>query len=291
MNKQRYSYCFLRYHHDLIGGEFANIGVLLWAPNSNFLGFRCSQRYGRLSQFFTEFEPDDYRGLVSRLQTQFDGLSEEYKNLPDFPALLEDPKSAKELAIKIIPDDDGAIQWSRSKGGLCKNPKLELDSIFETYIASHNKVAISSRRNDKCVYDAVYKPVFEQQVVRSVIKPCFVKSRLAEHFFQNSWKNGSLNVFETLSFDYSDSDRLEGKAYKWDSQIRHLAKAEQSPNIHLLLGSPRDEHKKAYGKAKDILASSKSDTRVILVEEDEVEGFENDLVSKVTSHLEAHGIL
>ena len=30
-------------------GEFANVGVLLWAPQSRFLGFRASQKYSRLS--------------------------------------------------------------------------------------------------------------------------------------------------------------------------------------------------------------------------------------------------
>jgi len=48
MNRERYSFCFLRYHHDPLSGEFANVGVLLWAPDSSFLGFRCSKKFARL---------------------------------------------------------------------------------------------------------------------------------------------------------------------------------------------------------------------------------------------------
>ena len=39
MISQPYSYCFLRYRRDAEVGEFANVGVALWAPASRFLGF------------------------------------------------------------------------------------------------------------------------------------------------------------------------------------------------------------------------------------------------------------
>ena len=43
MNLERYSFRFLRYVHEPLSGEYANVGVLLWAPQSRFLGFRASQ--------------------------------------------------------------------------------------------------------------------------------------------------------------------------------------------------------------------------------------------------------
>jgi hypothetical protein len=285
MSRERYSYCFLRYHHDLVGGEFGNIGVLLWAPDSQFLGFRCSSRYSRLSKFFMEFDSDDYRGMVSRLVTQFDRLAEEYLKDKYLPAIQEKPASARELAVMVVPEDDGAIRWSRSQGGLTESPEVELEAVFERFINSKNMVIQTDRRDDRAVYESVYKSVFEDEVIKPVIESYKVKSELAEYDFNNAWKNGSWNVFETLSFDYSDKDRLEGKAFKWDSQVRHLAEAEEPPNIHLLLGEPRGEHRSVYDKAKDILASSRHDTGVVLVEEDEVADFKNELRAKVESHL------
>lgn len=285
MSRERYSYCFLRYHHDLIGGEFGNIGVLLWAPDSQFLGFRCSSRYSRLSKFFSDFNSDDYRGLVSRLVTQFGCLAEEYAKDRYLPAIQENPKSARDLAIMVVPEDDGAIRWSKSQGGLTENPEVELEVIFERFINSKNKAPQTDRRDDKLVYESVYKTVFEDEVIKPVIKPYRVESELAEYHFNNAWKNGSWNVFETLSFDYADRDRLEGKAYKWDSQVRHLAEAAEPPKIHLLLGEPRGEHRNVYSRAKDILASSRDDTGVVLVEEGEVSDFTRELRSKVLAHL------
>ena len=253
MSKERYSFCFLRYHHDMIGGEFGNVGVLLWAPDSQFLGFICTPRYSRLSKFFLDFDADDYRGLVSRLTTQFSQLAEEYAMDKYLPAVLEKPNSARELATMVIPEDDGAIRWSKSQGGLTENPEVELAAIFEKFVDAKNRSMLSDRRDDKAVYDTVYKPIFNDEVIKPVIKPHEVVSKLANYNFDNAWKNGAWNVFETLSFDYKDSDSLEGKALTWDSRVRHLHEAEDKPKIHLLLGSARDEHKNAFNKSKDCL--------------------------------------
>lgn len=285
MSRERYSYCFLRYHHDSISGEFGNIGILLWAPDSQFLGFKCSGRYSRLSKFFLDFEADDYRGLVSRLETQFSELSIEYAKDKYLPRVLEIPKSARDLALQIIPEDDGAIRWSRSQGGLTENPEVELEAIYQRFIGAKNQSSITERRNDKVVYDEVYKPVFEDAVVKPLIKSYTVVSPLVSHDFEKAWQNGCWNVYETLSFDYADTESIESKALKWDGKVRHLSEASNQPKVHLLLGSSREGHLKAYSKAKDILASSRNRSGVILIEENEVADFSNELRAKVTEHL------
>ena len=75
MSLQPYSFCFLRYVHEPHSGEFADVGVLLWAPGSRFLGFKASQKFRRLSHFFHGFQPRDYRNLIARIETQFEKLS------------------------------------------------------------------------------------------------------------------------------------------------------------------------------------------------------------------------
>lgn len=109
VNLERYSFCFLRYVHEPLSGEFANVGVLLWAPGSRFLGFRASQKYRRLSHFFHGFQQQDHRQLIARIDTQFQKLAEsvgsEQAGLP-FP---DSPESARDLALKVIPHDDATI--------------------------------------------------------------------------------------------------------------------------------------------------------------------------------------
>lgn len=53
MSLELYSFCFLRYIHDLLSAEFVNVGVVLWALQSGYLGYRFTSRFRRLSRFST----------------------------------------------------------------------------------------------------------------------------------------------------------------------------------------------------------------------------------------------
>lgn len=278
MSKHAYSYSFLRYHHDPISGEFGNVGIILWAPSIQFLGFRGCKKYRRLSQFFGKFASDDFSGLIKRLDTNFAKLAKEYADQAYLPTVIKEPKSARDLATMIIPEDDGALRWSPSHGGLSEHPEVELEAIFEQFISSKNESISSSRRDDKAVFETLYKKAFVQEDVKPFIQSHVVKSPLAGYEFHQAWKNGVWNVYEPLSFDYTDAERIDVKAFRWDSMARHLMESDDPPNIHLLLGNAKDEHRRHFDKAKDILWSSR---KVTLIEEDEANDFAQDLRGKI----------
>ena len=52
MSLHPYRFCFLRYVHAPLSGEFAKVGVFLWVPESRFLGFKASQKFRRLRIIF-----------------------------------------------------------------------------------------------------------------------------------------------------------------------------------------------------------------------------------------------
>ncbi len=68
MKTHDYSYCFLRYCQGREAGEFANIGVLFWCPETRFLGFQGSHRYTRLTHFFGDLDRDGYRLLLAHVE-------------------------------------------------------------------------------------------------------------------------------------------------------------------------------------------------------------------------------
>ena len=48
----KYQYQILRYIHDQFTGEFGNVGIVLYVPETNFLRCKVVSRYARLSDFF-----------------------------------------------------------------------------------------------------------------------------------------------------------------------------------------------------------------------------------------------
>ena len=278
MSLERYSFCFLRYVHEPLSGEFANVGVLLWAPQSRFLGFKASKKYQRLSHFFHGFQQLDHRQLISRIDTQFQKLAAELAapqaDLP-FP---QAPESARDLALKVIPHDDAALQWSLSGGGLTASPAAELESLFHEAVGRHYDSVEEARRDDGAIYREVFSPAFESPVVKPHMSPHEVTAPLASHVFPQAWKNGVWNVYQAVSFDLKQAETIRNKAYRWESLTRFLAESPEHPMIHLLLGAPSGEQRKDYAKAKEVLRSSRV---VELVEEDEAADFARELEARV----------
>jgi hypothetical protein len=278
MSLEPYSFCFLRYVHDPLSAEFANVGVVLWAPKSRYLGYRFTFRFRRLSRFFHDFDREDYRQLISRITTQFERLNLEIKS-PEPGLPFDQPEHARDLALRVIPHDDNALQWSRSAGGVTSSPEAELDALYQEAIARHYDAIAKPRRDDHVLFRQIYSQAFESPEVKSVIRKHEVVAPLAQHTFEHAWKNGDWNVYQPLSFDLKKSDDIYEKAYRWDSRSRHLHDAEEKPSIHLLLGAPEDPRlSRAYGKAKDILNGSKV---VELIEEDAADHFAVELIERV----------
>ncbi len=136
MNARDYSYCFLRYCQDREAGEFANIGVLFWCPQDCFLGFRGSHRFARLTHFFGDLDRDGYRLLVAHVERRFDQMVEDVVNGLPLDSL---PASARELATKVVPEDDGALIWSPARGGITDDPAAELKLVYACRLSRAGK--------------------------------------------------------------------------------------------------------------------------------------------------------
>jgi hypothetical protein len=279
MSLEPYSFCFLRYVHEPLSGEFANVGVLLWAPDSRFLGFRASQKFRRLSHFFHGFHQQDYRNLIARIETQFEKLAAVLANPQAVLPFDEAPKSARELALRVIPHDDAALQWSLSAGGITDSPSDELEGLFQEAVARHYDSVDEARRDDATIYREFYKRAFESPVVKPHVHEHEVKAPHASHVFSHAWKNGVWNVYQPLSFDLKRSENIRHKAFQWESLTRWLTESPEKPNIYLLLAGPTGDQRKAYGDAKDLLHASGSVKKII--EEDEAQDFARELESRV----------
>lgn len=62
--KTAYTYTLLRYVHDVASGEFANVGVVLLAPEARYAGALCRGTHGRVSRFFPDMERDGFKSLM-----------------------------------------------------------------------------------------------------------------------------------------------------------------------------------------------------------------------------------
>ena len=62
--KTTYSTITLRYMHDVVTGEFVNIGVVLYVPEQRFLDARFTTSYERLNAAFLNIDHLHFRALM-----------------------------------------------------------------------------------------------------------------------------------------------------------------------------------------------------------------------------------
>jgi hypothetical protein len=67
-----YSFSVLRYVHDPVTQEFANVGVALYAPQAKYLSAICTPNYGRLSKIFDRIDGEHFRQVTRYLQARIE---------------------------------------------------------------------------------------------------------------------------------------------------------------------------------------------------------------------------
>ena len=284
MNRKEYSYCFLRYSQDPESGEFANVGLALWSRENRFLGFMGTKRQARLKHFFNGLDERGFRRLIEYVDRQFRAMGRELAESLPLEAL---PDSVRGLAYRVVPLDEGSLVWGGARAGLTANPEMELKRLFDRHIGKHFRPAERSNRSDDQVFREVYRKAFETPIVAQRRAPHEVQAPLAEHCFEQAWKNGVWHVYETLSFDLLEPDSIDRKANEWCSRGTQLARSADEPRIHYLLGKPTHENCwPRYDRARKLLEQV---PRVVLVQEEEAKDFANRLEAEVKRDLSSAG--
>jgi hypothetical protein len=274
MKAYEFSYCILRYRRDPDAGEFANIGVALWCPQTRFLGFQACPRYGRLTHFFGDLDVDGYRRLIGYVERQFQELAADL-----FQTSLFEPAAASvlDLAARVVPIDDGSLVWGALRGGLTPDPNAEVSRLFNRYVGSLNEKTERASRSDKEIFRDVFKRAFDP--IAKHIQAYKVVAPRTHHVFGQAWKNGVWNVYEPLSLDLLTPESIEEKAERWLGRGTLLMEAKAPPRIHFLVGKPRiASNIEAFEGACEVLRIV---PEAVVIDEDQADEFTVSLQQQV----------
>jgi hypothetical protein len=147
--KTAYTYTILRYVHDVTSGEFANVGVVLLAPETGYAGALCRDTYGRISKMFPDMNREGFKSQMRYIESRIDELGDRLRGeLSLEPA----PADAGELARSVVPHDDSSLQWGPVGGGLCDDPAQKLEELFSRYVTQFDEKGALRSRTDEQVW-------------------------------------------------------------------------------------------------------------------------------------------
>jgi hypothetical protein len=276
-----YSFSVLRYLHDIVTGEFINVGVVLYAPKARFLSAICTSRYGRLSKMFSNVNGDHFRQVSRYIQAR---LEEEGGRLVSELPFDKLPVNVMEFTARALPIDDSSLQFSSEGYGLTENPQETLEQIYTRYVEKYYEKAERLSRSDEDVWKIYKKPLEERRILANLI-PHQIIGKNYDYEFKYCWNNEKWHIHEPVSFDLIEPVYITDKANSWLGRIISLHDGGEPFKLNILLGSPKDEKlKSAFVKAQNIMHRMPCEHEFI--KEEEAEDFAVSLKKEIEAHKE-----
>ena len=257
-----YSYTILRYVHDVVAGEFLNVGVVLHAPTGGILLVKTQTSIGRLRQAFPDIDLHAYRDMMRSIESGVSNLAIQLVKAP----LLDSHLDARSHALKVLPDDDSSLQWSPVAHGVTADVPKTLDRLFARYVTQHERPA--SQEGRRRSEDDIRRS-FRRKLSESGVEVRFEQKRVCgnqdEITFNTAWKNGSWHADEPVSLDLADEQGIKDKVRRWRGHLSAVEEgAPEKVRLFFLVGRPgNDSLVPAYESAKEILAGSPFAPRVV----------------------------
>lgn len=276
--KTAYSYVTLRYVHDVVTGEFVNVGVVFYAPSEHYLEARFTSSYERLNALFLKIDHANYRNLVRYLSNRFVELAAELRDGLNLTPL----QKIEELVRRVLPQDDSSLQWSSMSGGFSENLGETVGQLYARLVERYTRSGEVASRDD----EDIAKP-FKARL-RKAVEKLHEKRIVAkdyEYDFQYAWQNSIWHLYEPVSFDLIDPGSIVEKANRWLGRGVALNDSRERFKIHFLLGEPkRPGTEKAFENARHLL--EKIPAQKELISENQMEQFADSVAAEIAGHRE-----
>jgi hypothetical protein len=276
--KTAYSYVTLRYVHDVVTGEFANIGVVLYAPDERALKARFTTSYERLNAIFVKIDHTHFRAMVRYLGNRFDELAEELRD----SLQLVPVNGIAELVRKVLPADDSSLQWSETGGGLTSNVEQATGELYARLVGRYERSTEQQSRSDEDIARP-FKAKLDRKRVGPKVGEKQIEAKDYEYKFQFAWKNSIWHLYEPVSFDLMDPNSIVEKANKWLGRGVALQDANEQFKLYFLLGEPKQAGtRKAFEHAQHLLQKIPGQKK--LVRENELDEFTDRVAEEIAGH-------
>lgn len=276
--KRSYTYSVLRYVHDIMTGEFINVGVVMHVPSLHLLKSETRSTIGRLKGAFPDLDRAAFHSAMSSVKRSSKTLA---KDLASGTFKFE-ASDALSFARKIIGPDDSSLQWSPVSGGITDDVEKTFARIYDRMVVKYDGRS-TRRRTD----DEVWRPVRALLAERGVDVELDEKTIVGttdDLSLKHAWKNGVWHAYEPLSFDLVDADGIKEKARKWRGHLEAVADGQhEQVKLSFIIGAPQNPSlRPAFDNALKIL--ERSALSPTIYRESQIE----DLVSHIEDEVRAH---
>lgn len=254
-------YAIVRFMPFVETGEFANVGVMLYAPGARYFGFKLQvQRHARVTNFFEQLDGKVFRSVMSAFREEMERTSQLFKRLGTdhrFEAL--DRSAADALWSELLKPKGSTLQVSEARIVLAHNAAQQVDALFEYYVERN---FVTREYQEKLLERGVKEWLRAAQLLTQ-----FVPARVGNDEYHAQFPfvamegTAAVKVIKPLNLGYPDASRIIDHGGQWLVRVNALKKRELLPSrVLFAVDGPSDQS--ARGRAAREVTQALMDTGV-----------------------------
>ncbi|MEE2002058.1 DUF3037 domain-containing protein [Alkalimonas sp. MEB108] len=241
--KTLYQYAIVRFMPHAETGEFANVGIVLCAPELGLIDFRLAPtRFARVTDFFEDLNGKLYKAT---LQT----VEEELQRLNAYAGKL----AAKDLAMhmqEVVRPRETLVRYSELRTlYLEKKPEAVLNQLFEQLV---HRTFLTEEYQENLMVKVIRQQLRDEKLTH--FKQQKLQDNLIEVTLPLVAKTNDLFVIRPLAFRQRTATRVLDHAEHWLGRFRRLINHQvlQKQNILLPLQGPVSTDNKLQAAFKEV---------------------------------------
>jgi hypothetical protein len=167
MKKTPCLYAIARFTPFVETGEFANVGVVMIAPEERHFEYKLLiQRHARVTHFFEQLEPRVYKAAMRNLRDELERATKLLKQRGfDRRRRVNDVDFARAFFAEITRPRETVIKFAEPRAVLAENVEAKLEELYGFYVER----AFVTRE-------------YQEQVLERGLRKWLFQARLAERF-------------------------------------------------------------------------------------------------------------
>ena len=228
MTKFACQYALLRFRPFAETGEFANVGIVLLAPEARFFGFRLLNRYGRITQFFKELDKKVYLNGRELFKEELERFAAQLRKLAlDGRKTVPDVRLAVDLFAELVRHREAILQFDERRVVLADDPKAKLNALYDYYVERN---FVSKEYQERLLEVSIRKLLIRAQVAENYRQEKLGDEDFAVNFpFVRMDKGHADRVIKPLYLAQSDTTKIINHGGQWVDKIRRLRKRQALP--------------------------------------------------------------
>lgn len=260
MKRTAYQYAILRFMPYVETGEFANVGLVMTAPQDGFFAYQLQEkRYARFTRFFKDLEGSTYLSAIRAMKEELNRLQElthEYQH--DSAHLFEE----------LIRPRETIFRFSEPSLVLTSTPQEQLQTLYNYYV-EHSFVT----------------PAYRETVLEGRVRDLLTAASLADRYksarlgddqyhvtipFVEQKQDQLLKAIKPLFLGQKETVKILEKAGQWQFRLHELKRREQLPKDMLFaVEGPEEADTPQYEAYRNAFALLKNEAEVLPIAQKE----------------------